>query len=228
MYWFAVVTFRVDDFRNQYALDDHIECNSLLGCMKSHLAYGLMNPPSWISHGFPIDGAPDYYQLTLTVLYTLFVNLIFTAIVSGIIIDSFGEMRDQMNEIRQDARGRCFICHIEKDRFDQYGNNSFEQHVKHEHNMWHYIWFMIHLEDIEDSEYTGLEHYVKGLLDSKQIDFFPINRAKILDHEEADAENEIIEKVQDLEARFDTFAGKTAQTLDELSEECKKLQKGQE
>ena len=35
-------------------------------------------------------------------------------IISGIMIDTFAEMRDKRNFIEQDKKNRCFICGIEK------------------------------------------------------------------------------------------------------------------
>jgi hypothetical protein len=32
-------------------------------------------------------------------------------------------------------------------------------HVKFEHNMWHYLWFWIHLESKDPLSYTGPEQY---------------------------------------------------------------------
>jgi formate/nitrite transporter FocA (FNT family) len=37
---------------------------------------------------------------------------------------------------------------------------GFEHHVRNEHNMWAYVFFIIHLDSVKTSDYTALELYV--------------------------------------------------------------------
>lgn len=37
---------------------------------------------------------------------------------------------------------------------------SFEEHVKHEHNMWHYLYFIVLVKVKDPTEFTGPESYV--------------------------------------------------------------------
>ena len=41
---------------------------------------------------------------------------------------------------------------------------GFGNHVKTEHNMWAYIFFFIHLDDIKTNDYTAMELYVHRLV----------------------------------------------------------------
>ena len=41
---------------------------------------------------------------------------------------------------------------------------GFQHHVKNEHNMWGYIFFQIHLDDIKPNDYTALDLYVANLV----------------------------------------------------------------
>jgi len=58
------------------------------------------------------------------------------SIISGIIIDTFGERREQKEAIKDDNQNNCFICNIEREEFERAGK-SFEFHVKNEHDMDH-------------------------------------------------------------------------------------------
>ena len=37
---------------------------------------------------------------------------------------------------------------------------TFHQHITHDHNMWHYLYFIVHLRTKDTTEFTGPESYV--------------------------------------------------------------------
>ena len=84
-------------------------------------------------------------------------------IVSGIIIDTFGELRDLRSAIDKDMESKCFICGIESTQFQRYGN-GFDTHVREEHNMWQYVFLQQYLAEKEKSEFTGQESYVWSMV----------------------------------------------------------------
>lgn len=47
-------------------------------------------------------------------LYFIFMSILFTNIISGIMTDTFAEMRDKRNFIETDKKNRCYICGIER------------------------------------------------------------------------------------------------------------------
>ena len=53
--------------------------------------------------------------------YVLFVNLIITAIISGIIIDTFADMRGQLEAVKEDDNNYCLICSIGREKFERKG-----------------------------------------------------------------------------------------------------------
>lgn len=64
--------------------------------------------------------------------------------------------------------------------FERFGN-GFQQHVKHEHNMWSYLTFQLHLREKDPNEYTSHEQYFHDMLDSHgEAELFPINHALAL------------------------------------------------
>jgi inositol 1,4,5-triphosphate receptor type 1 len=71
--------------------------------------------------------------------------------------------------------------------------------VKHEHNQWAYLFFMLHLDETSTNDYTALELYVsrkvgptkvssmsslsrRPQLAKEEYDFFPQDRALCLEH----------------------------------------------
>ena len=57
---------------------------------------------------------------------------------AGLIIDAFGELRSQLEQVKEDMESSCFICGIAKDYFDEQPP-GFEQHVTKEHNSANYM-----------------------------------------------------------------------------------------
>ena len=50
---------------------------------------------------------------------------------------------------------------------------TFKEHCEKEHNMWHYLYFIVHLRMKEKTELTGPESYIynqiKGHIENKVI-----------------------------------------------------------
>ena len=108
--------------------------------------------------------------------YHIVIILVFSAVVSGIIIDAFAEKRYLNNAIKHDVLNTCFICNIEREDFEQL-NRDFKAHVREEHNLWDYAFFRLYLESKESIDYSGLETYCARLIREQKINWFPIKKA---------------------------------------------------
>lgn len=91
----------------------------------------------------------------------------------------------------------CFICSIPAVEFQRRTKKGFEDHVKNDHNIWQYLFFLVHLRNKDQTEYTGPESYVASCLKTKDYSFFPINRALGLD-KEIDDDSERLEKLEEM------------------------------
>jgi inositol 1,4,5-triphosphate receptor type 1 len=107
-----------------------------------------------------------FYQL----FYVILINFVLQAIISGLIIDTFSAMRNESDVIEEDIRKQCFICSIPRDEFDQVGL-SYTTHIKEEHNMWHYVWFKIHLGMKDETTLSINEVYAKKCMEDKKVKF---------------------------------------------------------
>ena len=47
-------------------------------------------------------------------LYILLINLVLQAIIAGLIIDAFSELRDESESILRDTVSGCFVCSIKR------------------------------------------------------------------------------------------------------------------
>ena len=143
-------------------------------CFKAHLDFGWSNIPEWSNEVF--SGLPMLYNA----VFFLQVNTILIAIISGIIIDTFGEKRSVKDEIEKDIRDYCFICCQDREVFDLSGH-GFRHHIKREHHIWNYVYLRRYLNTKPHTEYTGQEQYLQDHFERKDISFLPIKRAISLD-----------------------------------------------
>lgn len=76
----------------------------------------------------------------------------------------------------ENMKSKCFICGIDHGIFERY-SDGFRQHIKEDHNMWMYVFFLLYLEFKNSIKYTAQEAYMKEMTVSRDLSFFPIGRA---------------------------------------------------
>jgi len=154
-------------------------CETLFGCYKVALGYGLREG----------GGAGDIFSATignrfyLDMSYYFIINITMLNLVGGVIITTFGELREKKLRKDLDTVGLCFICGIEKQTFDRASDepNGFLTHIKIDHNMWNYLYFIMLLWEQDKDDDDGLELYVRRAIDNNEITWFPLNKAIRLD-----------------------------------------------
>ena len=68
-----------------------------------------------------------------------------------------------------------------RDLIERSTPNGFTHHILHHHNVWHYLYAMAYVQLKPRTELTGLEAYVLGKIETKDVSFFPLNRALALE-----------------------------------------------
>ena len=105
------------------------------------------------------------------VIMILLLNLVF-----GIIIDSFGCIREESNSLEEDIQNKCFICGLPKFELDTKGEGWYK-HIYESHNVYNYLYFLIYIEKKQIGDCSGVEKYAKELCQNKDVSFFPIGKA---------------------------------------------------
>ncbi|XP_061380179.1 inositol 1,4,5-trisphosphate receptor isoform X1 [Danaus plexippus] len=153
-------------------------CDSLIMCIVTTLNQGLRNgggigdilraPASFE----PLFVARVVYDLLFFfVVIIIVLNLIF-----GVIIDTFADLRSEKQQKELILKNTCFICGLNRSAFDN-KTVSFEEHIKSEHNMWHYLYFMVLVRVKDPTEFTGPESYVHSMIKNNDLEWFPRLRA---------------------------------------------------
>ena len=63
----------------------------------------------------------------------------------------------------QDKKNVCFICSLASHEFERRAS-GFESHVKHDHNMWRYIYLSIYLDQIDISDHNAIQKFVYDMV----------------------------------------------------------------
>ena len=77
-------------------------------------------------------------------------------------------------------RNTCFICNIGRETFER-NSDGFERHIEKDHNLWQYVYFIMHLQNKDSTEHTGIESYVMDRYLNDDISWLPIMHAMCID-----------------------------------------------
>ncbi|XP_038198829.1 inositol 1,4,5-trisphosphate receptor type 3 [Arvicola amphibius] len=201
-------------------------CDTLLMCIVTVMNHGLRNgggvgdilrKPSKDESLFPARVVYDLLFFFIVIIIVL--NLIF-----GVIIDTFADLRSEKQKKEEILKTTCFICGLERDKFDN-KTVSFEEHIKLEHNMWNYLYFIVLVRVKNKTDYTGPESYVAQMIKNKNLDWFPRMRAMSLVSSEGEGEQNEIRILQEkLGSTMKLVSHLTAQ-LNELKEQMTEQRK---
>ncbi|XP_034937156.1 inositol 1,4,5-trisphosphate receptor isoform X4 [Chelonus insularis] len=172
-------------------------CDSLVMCIVTTMNQGLRNgggigdvlrAPSSTE---PLFVARVVYDL----LFFFIVIIIVLNLIFGVIIDTFADLRSEKQQKELILKNTCFICGLNRSAFDN-KTVSFEEHIKHEHNMWHYLYFIVLVKVKDPTEFTGPESYVYAMVKDRNLDWFPRLRAKSLAADEGEGEQVELRSLQ--------------------------------
>ena len=116
--------------------------------------------------------------------------LVLLSIISGIIIDGFGELRDEQNEAKQYRESTSVVCGVSRITMEQFSPGSFDRHVERGQNPHHYIFLLLYLE-LQDLRLDSAQQaFVRAQVHAKHIDFLPKGTAMCLCNKDHDKEEQ--------------------------------------
>lgn len=203
--------------------DDSVKeraCETLIMCIITTLNQGLRNGggigdvlrrPSMKENMFV--GRVVYDLLFFFVVIIIVLNLIF-----GVIIDTFADLRSEKQNKEEVLKNTCFICGLDRSAFDN-KVVSFDEHINSEHNMWHYLYFIVLLKVKDTTEFTGPESYVSLMVKEHDLDWFPRMRAMSLAIDEGESEQSEIKNLQEKLESTTRLVYTLSQQLTDLKEQ---------
>ncbi|XP_062407606.1 ryanodine receptor 3 [Sardina pilchardus] len=176
VYLYTVVAFNFfRKFYNKSEDEDEpdMKCDDMMTCYLFHMYVGV-RAGGGIGDEIedPAGDPSELYRILFDITFFFFVIVILLAIIQGLIIDAFGELRGQQDQVKEDMETKCFICGIGNDYFDT-TPHGFETHTLQEHNLANYLFFLMYLINKDETEHTGQESFVWKMYQERCWDFFP-------------------------------------------------------
>lgn len=201
-------------------------CDSLVMCIVTTLNQGLRNgggigdilrAPSSTE---PLFVARVVYDL----LFFFIVIIIVLNLIFGVIIDTFADLRSEKQQKELILKNTCFICGLNRSAFDN-KTVSFEEHIKCEHNMWHYLYFIVLVKVKDPTEFTGPESYVYAMVKDRNLEWFPRLRAMSLAADEGEGEQIELRTLQAQLEKTQALVANLSQQLTELKDQMTEQRK---
>jgi len=177
-------------------------CNNMFQCFMAYLYLSIrdngvkevlreFDPPRNIVEAFI---GQDLFILAILwdITYWLLFILILVAIITGIVIDAFGGMREAKEADESDLKANCFVCNLARFPLDQ--TVGFDHHVRAEHNPRWYLFFLMYLRGKAETQMTGQERYVFDRVWPSQ-DYRWLPRETTFSVREEDSQEDVIQTV---------------------------------
>ena len=163
-------------------------CYSSLQCFLILINYGTrsgggigdMLPIISYKYGVKYFIGRFIYDLTFFIL----IIMIMGNVTFGLIVDTFGALRDETYKYENDRENICFICQLSRDKC-LLNNINYEKHIKNDHSLWSYVDFLVYLHLYNANDFTRIEGKVWDKLLERDYGWIPINN-EISEDEEDD------------------------------------------
>ena len=141
---------------------------------------GLLPQKSW-------EDTDYLFQFAFVWIFYFLMILILINIVNGIIVDTFQDLREQQNERDNVSLNYCYICSLNRTKFDMRGLD-FNNHIIKEHSILDYLYYIIKIKDGDPQDFNSLDLQILNAINDLRIDFFPIKTASSI--KQADEQNQ--------------------------------------
>jgi hypothetical protein len=194
IYLFTLIAFAF--MRHSFDENEGMFCDDMFHCLVTMVNYGLradggvgeVLPPH--TYDWRESEWRAFFDLAFWVIITIVgLNIVFTVIV-GI----FAKLREEKSMIQEDLGHVCLICSLQSHEFERFAK-GFKHHVTEEHNIFNYLWFMMHVLTKDETMFTSHELYFYNMLTANDLSVFPINRAMSLVHRSDSDINNILQDI---------------------------------
>lgn len=140
----------------------------------------------------------EYVVFAYDNIALIILKMLLLEILAGLIIDTFGALRDQDISKNEDLKGSCFICGLQTEEFEKPGCADFDTHILKEHYMWNYISFLAFMKEKNPQDYDGIESYVAKQMANSSISWIPNGKTQFLDQE--NEQNQVFDNIENMES----------------------------
>jgi hypothetical protein len=149
------------------------------------------------------------------------VILLVLNMLNGIIISQFSQIREDEEKNNYDIKNVCFICSKSREDFES-KKKSFNEHITKEHVKENYVYYLVGILLIKETELDSEQSYIVNCLNKNEISFFPVEKTTYLENDEAESEN------SDIESENSDTESENSDTKSENSDTNSENEKGSE
>lgn len=122
-----------------------------------------------------VSGSFPRYLLDIS--FTIIMVWLVFQLISGLIVDTFSSLRKSEEEFDEDCQHICFMCGLDRETIEKYylGKDGFNRHLE-DHNVASYFSYVFYLKEKDPNELSGIESYVKAMIDKENIGWLPIGK----------------------------------------------------
>jgi hypothetical protein len=196
-------TYVHDSFVNEHF--GRNDCDHMLECFVTMLYGGVINTGG-IKDFFVLErniepnvNYPTSYanRIVFDFMFFAVINILTFNMILGTIIDTFASVRDEASHKNKLKKSYCFICNLPKDSFASISSSRaeggggvnwkqnklrhrFSDHIRRDHNMWNYLFFLIYLMNKDEGSLTNMERYIIELWHEGDLSWIPRNECLAL------------------------------------------------
>lgn len=153
---------------------DETQCDDLWNCFQYYITYGL-RMGGGIGEVMTTGQAGSgkfMGRLLFDVVFFILINVLMLNLIQGIIIDSFGELRNEHWNREYNAKNVCFVCGLTRSDFDRKGKN-FKEHIERHHYPWKYLDFIMYLTKADSMEKSSVEFDIFTCFQNRDASWIP-------------------------------------------------------
>jgi len=130
-----------------------------------------------------------YERVVYDLSYFVIITTVLMNVIFGIILDTFGSLRDETSEREEYMRATCFISCLERSEIEKATNTLENPEIKNgykyieeiKQNKWNYLNYIFYLFRKEETEYSGPESYVSAQLKDGDIAWIPLKKCRLIE-----------------------------------------------
>jgi hypothetical protein len=125
-----------------------------------------------------LESSKDYYVKTFffNMMFQIIIVLVLGNIFLGVIVDSFGELRNTHTEFEKDCYDVCFVCQLTREKAAT-KLIDFDNHINKDHLVWNYVDFIIYLFINNYNNFNQYELRAFEKIKDNDISWIPIDES---------------------------------------------------
>ena len=219
---------------SRYYQDSSDLCSDAYSCFLISLNLGLRNGGGIADALSSPDYSPtnkgDYLAQTIfDISFFILVVILMLNMIFGMIVDAFGDLRDQKRENDEDIMNVCFICGLNRGEYERTSN--FDRHVTEEHDTWQYLAYIAYLREKSKAyatDLTEIEDYILDNYKKKDCSWLPCGRSLTLELFGAGGEKKEKSEAVQIKDEIMAIVNKIAEQNKQLLVEIENLQENEE